>query len=193
MKSDFPDPLLSAIMTVQLWGMKKALHDVVYERTEEWGAKVDIQALLVASRPSGRSACVPCAPNDRSAHEGDLSFKNMFGTISVSVGLQDPVILPDSNITVDRATIERHLMSSKTDPFNRSPLSLDMIKPDTELKVRVIRFSKFALVRLETLHCEVQNVLSLLLFVKQGAQGRAAALQKCIELMSADPVWPHEC
>jgi len=103
------------------------------------------------------------------------------------------VILPDSNITVDRATIERHLMSSKTDPFNRSPLSLDMIKPDTELKVLVIRFIKFALVCLETLHYEVQTVLSLLLFVEWGAQGQAAAFRKCIELMSADPIWPHEC
>lgn len=50
---------------------------------------------------------------------------------------QDPVILPDSNITVDRATIERHLMSSKTDPFNRSPLTLDAVKPDTALKALV--------------------------------------------------------
>ena len=48
---------------------------------------------------------------------------------------QDPVLLPDSNITVDRATIERHLMSSKTDPFNRSPLTLDAVKPNTTLKV----------------------------------------------------------
>ena len=51
---------------------------------------------------------------------------------------QDPVILPDSKITVDRATIERHLMSSKNDPFNRSQLTLDMIKPDTALKARFL-------------------------------------------------------
>ena len=45
------------------------------------------------------------------------------------------MLLPDSKITVDRATIERHLMSSKTDPFNRSPLTLDAVKPNTALKV----------------------------------------------------------
>ena len=30
---------------------------------------------------------------------------------------QDPVILPDSRVTIDRPTIERHLLSSQTDPF----------------------------------------------------------------------------
>jgi U-box domain len=58
--------------------------------------------------------------------------------------LQDPVLLPDSKITVDRATIERHLMSSKTDPFNRSPLTLDAVKPNTALKVRGGRRLSFA-------------------------------------------------
>jgi Kip1 ubiquitination-promoting complex protein 1 len=55
----------------------------------------------------------------------------------LSTIMTDPVLLPDSNITVDRATIERHLMSSKTDPFNRSPLTLDAVKPNTALKGKI--------------------------------------------------------
>ena len=30
---------------------------------------------------------------------------------------QDPVVLPDSRVCLDRPTIERHLLSSATDPF----------------------------------------------------------------------------
>lgn len=37
-----------------------------------------------------------------------------------TLAAQDPVLLPDSRITVDRATIERHLLSSATDPFRRA-------------------------------------------------------------------------
>ncbi|XP_014600806.1 PREDICTED: ubiquitin conjugation factor E4 A [Polistes canadensis] len=49
----------------------------------------------------------------------------------------DPVILPSSKITIDRRTIARHLLSDQTDPFNRSPLTMDMIKPNTELKNKI--------------------------------------------------------
>ena len=36
--------------------------------------------------------------------------------------MEDPVLLPTSNITVDRATITSHLLSDSHDPFNRMPL-----------------------------------------------------------------------
>ena len=49
---------------------------------------------------------------------------------------QNPVILPESNVTMDRDVIARHLLSDATDPFNRSKLTLDMLKTDDELKVR---------------------------------------------------------
>lgn len=31
----------------------------------------------------------------------------------------------------------RHLLSDQTDPFNRSPLSMDQVKSNTELKERI--------------------------------------------------------
>ncbi|XP_076764676.1 ubiquitination factor E4A [Xylocopa sonorina] len=55
----------------------------------------------------------------------------------MSTVMTDPVILPSSKITIDRQTIARHLLSDQTDPFNRSPLTMDMVKSDVELGRRV--------------------------------------------------------
>ncbi|XP_043936826.1 ubiquitin conjugation factor E4 A isoform X1 [Protopterus annectens] len=49
----------------------------------------------------------------------------------------DPVMLPSSRVTVDRSTIARHLLSDQTDPFNRSPLTMDQVKPNVELKEKI--------------------------------------------------------
>jgi len=49
----------------------------------------------------------------------------------------DPVKLPTSNVTVDRSTITRHLLSNSTDPFNREALTVEELIPDVELKARI--------------------------------------------------------
>lgn len=51
----------------------------------------------------------------------------------MSTLMLDPVILPSSRKTVDRTTIARHLLSDQTDPFNRSPLSMDQVIPNIDL------------------------------------------------------------
>lgn len=55
----------------------------------------------------------------------------------MSTLMEDPVLLPSSNVTVDRSTIARHLLSDQTDPFNRSPLTMDQIRPNEELKQQI--------------------------------------------------------
>ncbi|XP_059052827.1 ubiquitin conjugation factor E4 A [Achroia grisella] len=55
----------------------------------------------------------------------------------MSTIMLDPVILPSSRTTVDRTTIARHLLSDQSDPFNRSPLSMDQVKSNTELKEKI--------------------------------------------------------
>ena len=55
----------------------------------------------------------------------------------MSVIMTDPVLLPSSKQTVDRSTIARHLLSDQSDPFNRSPLTMDMLETDEELKEKV--------------------------------------------------------
>ncbi|EFJ06900.1 ubiquitin-protein ligase, UFD2 [Selaginella moellendorffii] len=58
--------------------------------------------------------------------------------------MKDPVILPSSKTTIDRATIQRHLLSDQTDPFNRSLLTADMLVPNVELKARIEEFLRNA-------------------------------------------------
>lgn len=52
--------------------------------------------------------------------------------------MTDPVILPSSKLTCDRQTIARHLLSDQTDPFNRQPLTMEEVQPNTELKNRIV-------------------------------------------------------
>uniref|UniRef100_A0A3B3R0N2 Ubiquitin conjugation factor E4 A n=1 Tax=Paramormyrops kingsleyae TaxID=1676925 RepID=A0A3B3R0N2_9TELE len=58
----------------------------------------------------------------------------------MSTLMLDPVLLPSSHITVDRSTIARHLLSDQTDPFNRSPLTMDQIRPNEELKQQILQW-----------------------------------------------------
>ncbi|XP_030751488.1 ubiquitin conjugation factor E4 A isoform X2 [Sitophilus oryzae] len=58
----------------------------------------------------------------------------------MSTLMTDPVILPSSRQTVDRTTIARHLLSDQTDPFNRSPLSMDQIVPNQELREEISKW-----------------------------------------------------
>lgn len=51
--------------------------------------------------------------------------------------MTDPVILPMSRNTIDRATIQSHLLSSPMDPFNRTPLKIADVIPDVELKKQI--------------------------------------------------------
>ena len=56
--------------------------------------------------------------------------------------MTDPVKLPKSHVIVDRKTIETHLLSDQTDPFNRSPLTKDMLIPCPELKAKIDEYIK---------------------------------------------------
>jgi ubiquitin conjugation factor E4 B len=50
--------------------------------------------------------------------------------------MKEPVQLP-SGIIVDRPVIVRHLLNSNVDPFNRQPLTMDMLVPQPELQRRI--------------------------------------------------------
>ena len=50
--------------------------------------------------------------------------------------MQDPVILPSGN-RVDRSTVVRQLTVKPIDPFTRSPLTMEMVVPDVELKQKI--------------------------------------------------------
>ncbi|KAI9843901.1 MAG: hypothetical protein M1837_006055 [Sclerophora amabilis] len=54
--------------------------------------------------------------------------------------MEDPVVLPTSKVTMDRSTIRSHLLSDPNDPFNRAPLKIEDIVPDTDLKAKIEAF-----------------------------------------------------
>lgn len=56
--------------------------------------------------------------------------------------MEDPVILTTSGTTVDRKTIVAHLLNHQIDPFNRMPITMEQVIPDTELKARITAFLK---------------------------------------------------
>ncbi|KAK9449910.1 ubiquitin elongating factor core-domain-containing protein [Limtongia smithiae] len=56
--------------------------------------------------------------------------------------MDDPVILPSSRVSIDRATIKSHLLSDSTDPFNRMPLKLEDVIPNVELKNQITEFRR---------------------------------------------------
>jgi len=43
--------------------------------------------------------------------------------------MEDPVILPNSRMSIDRSTIRSHLLSDPHDPFNRVPLTMEDVIP----------------------------------------------------------------
>lgn len=55
--------------------------------------------------------------------------------------MDDPVLLPSGKV-MDRAVILRHLLNSSTDPFNRQPLTEDMLMPVDELKLRIAAWKR---------------------------------------------------
>ena len=56
--------------------------------------------------------------------------------------MEDPVLLPTSGNVMDRKHITRHLLSTPNDPFNRQPLTEEMLKPQIELKDRIDRWKQ---------------------------------------------------
>jgi ubiquitin conjugation factor E4 B len=57
----------------------------------------------------------------------------------MSTFMTDPVILPSGHY-VDRSTITQHLLNDPIDPFNREEMTIDDVKPATELKERMTKW-----------------------------------------------------
>ena len=53
--------------------------------------------------------------------------------------MEDPVYLPSGHI-MDRSVIMRHLLNTSTDPFNRQPLTEDMLRPGIHHKFTLFKF-----------------------------------------------------
>lgn len=76
---------------------------------------VDFATLVGEAREYAESA------SSHAAVLGDVPDQYLDGLLSTL--LTDPVLLPSSSVTVNRATITRHLLNAPTDPFDRTPLT----------------------------------------------------------------------
>ena len=56
--------------------------------------------------------------------------------------MEDPVILPHSKINIDRNTIVTYLLTNPIDPFNRTPLKVEDLIPNNELKEKIMNYLK---------------------------------------------------
>ncbi|ETO09553.1 putative ubiquitin conjugating factor [Reticulomyxa filosa] len=56
--------------------------------------------------------------------------------------MEDPVILPSSQVSVDRSTIVRHLLSNPFDPFTRAHLTESELIDNAKLKAEIEDFKK---------------------------------------------------
>ena len=55
----------------------------------------------------------------------------------MSTLMKDPVLLPTSNMIIDRSSIAQQLLNNEIDPWNRKPLTMSMLVPQPELKLRI--------------------------------------------------------
>ena len=77
------------------------------------------------------------ANHDAAALSDRPSVPEEFLDPILNVLMKDPVILPDSKVTLDRKTIQRHLTVSSTDPFSRCQLKEEDLIPNGDLKKKV--------------------------------------------------------
>ncbi|TIB05941.1 hypothetical protein E3P96_00778 [Wallemia ichthyophaga] len=69
--------------------------------------------------------------------EDEADIPEEYQDMIMATLMRDPVILPGSKAVLDRSTIKSHLLSDSTDPFNRSPLTIDQVEPHTQLKAEI--------------------------------------------------------
>lgn len=78
------------------------------------------------------------AKEEEEAEEEDLGEPpDEFTDPLMATLMEDPVTLPISKTVMDRSTIRQHLLSDPHDPFNRSPLKIEDVIPNTELKDQI--------------------------------------------------------
>lgn len=70
--------------------------------------------------------------------------------------MDDPVMLPSGNV-MDRSVIIRHLLNASTDPFNRQPLTEDMLVPSKFIEAYFNRYNFFLILTDEKLREEIKE------------------------------------
>ncbi|KAH9997987.1 ubiquitin elongating factor core-domain-containing protein [Russula vinacea] len=124
---------------------RQLLSDVVQERLFEHAAKIcsknslkspaEIEELMSFVDKVEEAKATLEAEEDLGEIRTNSSVHPLMFTV-----MRDPVILPISRTVIDRSTIKSHLLSDAKDPFNRTPLTIEEVVPDPELKERIEAF-----------------------------------------------------
>ena len=69
------------------------------------------------------------------------NYPDEFGCAIMGELMEDPVKLPSGNVC-ERKNIERHILSTPNDPFNRQHLTEDMLVSDSGLKAQIEAWKK---------------------------------------------------
>ena len=94
------------------------------------------QAQRIADEKSQEEMDLSDAPDEyRGMWQSVVGFRSLDISFSfldplMCTVMTDPVLLP-SGIIMDRSVINRHLLNSSTDPFNRLPLTVEQLEPGT--------------------------------------------------------------
>lgn len=148
-----PAALLSDIVEVFLnLGHKEAFYLAVARDGRSYKPQNFVQAAKILSKHVHKSPeeierwnklCEAIAEAKRNddAEEEDLGdIPDEFLDPLLATLMVDPVILPTSKMTIDRSTIRQMLLSDPLDPFNRSPLKVEDVIPNIELKAQIDSF-----------------------------------------------------
>lgn len=148
-----PATLLSDIVDVYLnLGSKTSFQLAVARDGRSYKPENFAYAANVLSRASKKSAeelerwsrlceSIAEAKKNDDAEEEDLGeIPDEFLDPLLATLMTDPVILPTSKNTIDRSTIRQMLLSDPLDPFNRAPLKIEDVIPDTALKAQIDAF-----------------------------------------------------
>jgi ubiquitin conjugation factor E4 B len=81
---------------------------------------------------------IEAAKNQADMEEADLGdIPDEYMDPLLATLMEDPVILPISKQIIDRSTIRSHLLSDPHDPFNRTPLKIEDVIPNDELREEI--------------------------------------------------------
>merc|ERR1712047_189576 len=95
-------------------------------------------------------------------------------------------VLPSGKV-VDRTSIAKHLLTSPTDPFNREPMTIGDVKPDENLKKRILEWTEEKKRSGDQTTTGEYNMV-----MKDEEQEKEAAEQDTTELTTATDIQTHK-
>jgi ubiquitin conjugation factor E4 B len=99
---------------------------------------LDLQSLAAVDKLCEDVSTAAAAASAMDLELGDIPDEFMCPVMCTV--MENPVLLPTSGTIMDRASIAQHLLNDHTDPFNRKPLTEEMLEPQVELKARIVAF-----------------------------------------------------